>query len=673
MRRYFLNLIVLTVSLVLPLLSCEKHFQAEPAPDSSVADSLMEVAHMAHDNARILVLADSLETTGAFSRIKADYWRGYSYYSEWNNSLCQKYWYEAIALPINDKEDLAFHGRSANRLSDVLLVRGEYEAATRIALAAIEKMEEGGLTMNRDYAHLQLVVGCCELHNGNKELADEHFDEAYKILMTLMAESGVSGGPTHMDNIKTAVAGLTTITRHCLDKHYHSDALVWVSRLEYVMEEYKRQPEALPSSLDRRQTLMWLFKASALEGEGDHDAAADAYAMAQTFDFFNSPQGKVEAARYLIHAKRWNEAADSYRQLDGVAQIFGAGLTLDNIQIYLLPKFRANFYARRNEEALATGIQLCDALDSAIVWNRNDKAGELAAIYHTHEIQQENMEQKARLGSLRFFSAIAVIVLLIIGFMAFVIVRQRSALRLEEAYQELETASAQAQEASKVKTAFLQQISHEIRTPVNLLSGFAQLLTTPGIELDEKGMEDIKDGVVENTGRITDLISKILDLSDLVSKPQLSREDQVNPEQIASEAAGKCGIYDAPGIQFAIQIAGGVQDKEIVTNHQAAMRILELLLENAVKFTGEGSVILRIVARNDTLLFMVEDTGIGVPPGEAEHIFEHFVQLDDYQVGTGIGLSLARNLARKLGGDVILDTSYSFGARFVFSLPLNGE
>ena len=71
------------------------------------------------------------------------------------------------------------------------------------------------------------------------------------------------------------------------------------------------------------------------------------------------------------------------------------------------------------------------------------------------------------------------------------------------------------------------------------------------------------------------------------------------------------------------------------------------------------------------MYFLVEDTGIGVPPEEAEHIFEHFVQLDDYQVGTGIGLSLARSLGRRLGGDVVLDTSYTFGARFIFSLPLN--
>ncbi|MBO4434349.1 MAG: HAMP domain-containing histidine kinase [Bacteroidales bacterium] len=638
-----------------------------------MADSLMDVAHMAHNNARIIALADSLEEAGVFSRIKADYWRGYGYYSQWDNALCQQFWYEAVALPIKSREDLAYHGRSANRLSDIMLVRGEYQEATRIALESIQKMDDGDMSINRDYAHMKLVVGCCELHNGNKEQADEYFNKGYEVLMQLIAGTRSEGGPNHLDNIKTAVAGLTTVTRHCLDKHYHDDALKWIYRLEYIIEEYKRQPEAQPSSLDRRQTIMWIYRASALEGLGNHDAAASAYEMAQTFNYFSSPQGKVEAARYLVHAKRWSEAAECYRQLDGVAQIFGAGLTLDNIQVYLLPKFRSNFYSRHNEEALATGIQLCDALDSAIVWNRKDKAAEIAALFHTREIQEENVMQKANLERLRFISSLAVIVLLIIGFLVFVFLRHRSSLRLEEAYQQLEAANAQAQVASKVKTAFLQQISHEVRTPINLLAGFAQYLTTPGVELDEQSKAQIKDGVVENTGRITGLINKILELSDLISHPELERNDHITPHQIGLDAAAKSGINEAQRIQFIIQSAPDAKENEIVTNSHAAVRILEMLLENAMKFTTVGSVILRIICRQEYVLFLVEDTGIGVPSEEAEHIFEHFVQLDEYQEGTGIGLSLARSLARKLGGDVELDTSYRFGARFVFSLPLNGE
>ena len=640
---------------------------------SARADSIMEVAHIAHDYDRIFKLADSLEATGDFSKIKADYWRGYCYYSRFNQHMCQEYWYEAISLEIKNREDLAYYGRSANRLSDTMLNKGDYEAALRIALPAIEKLRAEGLTSYRDYGYLLITVGCCELNNGNKEVADSYFEEAYKIYSLLIENNDIDGGSTHEDNLKSAVAGYTTIARHCLGSNKYPDVLIWVDRLQNVIDEYKLQPETLPESVDRRQALALIFKASALEGIGNHEMAASVYDEALKYRFCTTPQGRVESAKYLILAKRWNEAADNYRQLDGVASIFGAGLTLDNIQMYLLPKFRANFNARRNDDALATGIKLCEALDSAIVWNRNDKAAELATIFHTQDIKQEFIQQKANLERERFISAIAVIVLLVLSFLLFVILRQRASIRLEEAYQELESAHNRAEEASRVKTAFLQQISHEIRTPINLLSGFAQLLTTPGMELDEQSMEQINNGVLENTGRITGLVSKILELSDLIGRTNLERNDSVTADEIADEAANGCGIRKAQGIQFDIQAPKSAKEQVLVTNKQAAMRILGLILENAVKFTGEGSVILRMVNRQGFLHFMVEDTGIGVPPEEAEHIFDNFVQLDDNKEGTGIGLSLARTLARRLGGDVILDTSYTFGARFVFSLPLTAE
>ena len=674
MYRFRGLLTSLALGVFLSVISCGRQVPSRPdARQLARADSLMEAAHLAHDNDRILMLADSLEAAGDYSRIKADYWRGYSYYSRWNVHLCQQYWYEAISLEIKDREDLLYSTRSANRLSDVMLSKGDFEAAMRVAAPAIDQMRANDLRLSRDYGYLLVTVGCCELNNRNKEQADAYFNEAYDLYMQLLADKGENSGSTHEDNLKTAVAGLTTVARHCLAEKRYADVLIWVERLEQVMEEYKRQPETTPQSIDRRQALALIFKATALEGLGSHEAAAATYDEALTCGFCYTPQGRVESARYLMLARRWNEAAENYSQLDGVVSIFGAGLTLDNIHQYIIPKYRANFNARRNDEALATGIQLCEALDSAIVWNHEDKAAELATLFHTQEIKEEFIKQEAHLERLRFGSAVAVIVLLMVSFLLFVILRHRSSIRLEEAYQELESAHARAQEASRVKTAFLQQITHEIRTPVNQLSGFAQLLTASGLELDQVSRDQINEGVIESTERITGLVNKILDLSDLITRTDLGRGDCERVGHIASEAAENCGIRQVAGIHFDMVASRDVLEQELYTNSQAAVRILSLLLENAIKYTGEGSVTLRIVRKQDLLYFLVEDTGIGVPAQEAEHIFEHFVQLDDYREGTGIGLSLARSLARRLGGDVVLDTSYSFGARFVFSLPLTAE
>ena len=97
-----------------------------------------------------------------------------------------------------------------------------------------------------------------------------------------------------------------------------------------------------------------------------------------------------------------------------------------------------------------------------------------------------------------------------------------------------------------------------------------------------------------------------------------------------------------------------------------------LLLGNAEKYTREGAIHLKVDVPSDKVVrYTVEDTGIGVPKAEAEHIFEEFVQLDENNEGTGIGLTVARSIANRLGGDVVLDTTYTSGARFIMTLPLN--
>ena len=654
------------LGLLLALPSLGRVHDLPRGPIAARADSLIEAAHLTHDFERIIVLADSLEATGDFSRIKADYWRGYGYYSTLDQHLCQVNWSEALNLEIRDRVDLEFYGRSANRLSDFMLAKGDFDAAMRVATPALEKLREGGMTSSRDYGYLLITVGCSELNNRDREQAHIYFEEANQLFTSLLADHG----PAYEDNLKSAVAGFTTIARHCLDEKYYAEAIIWADRLDNVMEDYSSRPETFPESADRRQTLSLLFRAAALEGLGERKAAAVAYDEALRHAYSRTDPGRVEATRYLMLAGRWKEAAENFRHLDNYLASYGPGPTLENIRLYLLPKYRANYNAHRSEEALATGLQLCEALDSAIVWNREDMAAELATIFQTQQMKQDFTEQRARLERVRFRSAVAMIVLLIVFFLSFIIIRQRSANRLEEAYQQLEQAHELAQEASRVKTAFLQQISHEIRTPVNLLSGFAQLLTTPGMELDEQSRAEINRGVVENTGRITGLVGKILELSDLISRSEMEKNDRITAMELAMEAVVQCGITKLEKIHFELQAPEDVRNQTLVTNERAAMRILGLLLENAVKFTEEGSVCLRMVPKPGFVHYLVEDNGIGVPPEDAERIFDHFVQLDDYREGTGIGLSLARSLARRLGGEVTLDTSYAPGARFVFSLPL---
>jgi signal transduction histidine kinase len=172
----------------------------------------------------------------------------------------------------------------------------------------------------------------------------------------------------------------------------------------------------------------------------------------------------------------------------------------------------------------------------------------------------------------------------------------------------------------------------------------------------------------------------MLELSDVNSQTVLERNDNITPLYIAEYAIMETGIAEMLHISFQLKKGEGAE-QSFNTNMRSVVRILELQLDNAIKFTqpAEGhlkpaenhqkeNVTLTVEATEDKVIFLIENTGITIPAKDAERIFDEFVQLDEYYNGTGIGLTVARSLARRLGGDIVLDTTYKEGARFVTTL-----
>ena len=273
----------------------------------------------------------------------------------------------------------------------------------------------------------------------------------------------------------------------------------------------------------------------------------------------------------------------------------------------------------------------------------------------------------------------AALLLLILFLSVITLLRLRSSKRLKEKNLELKQkndmlvlANKRAEESSRMKTDFIQQISHEIRTPLNILSGFTQVLTTPNVKLSDAERHDINQRITDNTNRITELVNKMLELSSMHSQSVIERTDETTAVQIAALAAQESGIQQATNFTFNLHF-DEANDKPIKTNLHSASRVLTLLLDNAKKFTKKGRVDLEVSYDevNSMVIYTITDTGIGIPAYESERIFQEFTQLDQYYDGTGIGLTVARSIARRLGGDIHLDTSYNNGARFIYTLPYN--
>ena len=242
--------------------------------------------------------------------------------------------------------------------------------------------------------------------------------------------------------------------------------------------------------------------------------------------------------------------------------------------------------------------------------------------------------------------------------------------RLRKKNEELAIARDKAQESLRMKSAFIKNISHEIRTPLNILSGFTQIMSQPDVDLPLEIRREASQRIQENTNRITSLINRLLALSELSSLNSIERSDSIGASELCQEAIRQSGIADRQRHEFRFDNSAG-DAVTVQTSLRYATSALVHLLDNAEKFTPEGgSITMKCDVSGKMLRISIEDTGCGVPKDKADAIFDEFVQLDEYKDGVGIGLTLSRNIVRRLGGDIVLDATCDRGARFFVMLPL---
>ena len=259
-------------------------------------------------------------------------------------------------------------------------------------------------------------------------------------------------------------------------------------------------------------------------------------------------------------------------------------------------------------------------------------------------------------------------------------------LEIEQARQELETRAQQLALASKYKSEFLANMSHELRTPLNSLLILAQLLAQNAARnLTPKQVEYAE--VIHSAGSdLLQLINDILDLSKVeAGKMALEPETVALPRLLEYLEATFRPLTGQKGLRFAITSASGTPDL-VVTDESRLQQVLRNLLSNAVKFTETGEVELSIklaspgqapaAVRPDgpVMVFLVKDTGIGIPEGQLENIFGAFQQADGTTSrkygGTGLGLSISREIAHLLGGEITASSNVGIGSEFTLYLPV---
>ena len=235
---------------------------------------------------------------------------------------------------------------------------------------------------------------------------------------------------------------------------------------------------------------------------------------------------------------------------------------------------------------------------------------------------------------------------------------------LKETEAELIQARDKAEMMDRLKSAFLANMSHEIRTPLNAIVGFSDLLVETE-ELEER-QEYIKI-VRENNDLLLQLISDILDLSKIEAGTFEFTNGDVDVYLLCEDIVRSMRMKAKEEVELVLD--NHLPVCHVISDRNRIHQVISNFVNNAMKFTSEGSIHVGYQLKDGELEFYVEDTGIGIEKEQLPHIFERFVKLNTFVHGTGLGLSICQSIVEQLGGRIGVDSEKGKGSRFWFTIP----
>lgn len=345
-------------------------------------------------------------------------------------------------------------------------------------------------------------------------------------------------------------------------------------------------------------------------------------------------------------------------------------LELNNMKLALTNN-RLKLMAYKDAEHLAWAASEENKLSSN---NRRLLSKQLSDSLRTLRLNHEAHIQKIKSDRTRIFTLLAIIAGILALALHYLRLKKKRSKYLKETNKtltntitQLSIAKDEAMESDKKKTEFIQEISHEVRTPLNAIVGFSQMLASGDIKNEDK--EEIKKIITTNSDKLNILITNILDLTNIESGKYLMKEEKTNINAVCRDATEKASLYLTDGIDLTFHTS--LPDTYTIwTDGQRVTQVLTNLLSNAIKNTEEGSVKLECQADEKRVTFSVTDTGSGIPEDKRQEIFQRFCKLDKFKQGTGLGLSICKEIAKRLNATIEIDTTYKEkGTRFVFRLP----
>lgn len=406
------------------------------------------------------------------------------------------------------------------------------------------------------------------------------------------------------------------------------------------------------------------------------------------YDFNNSQRPSIY---YMMAKKRYPEALEILEK-----QVDNPYNELFVRHLYKLMSEAANAVGDK-DAMLRAAMGYNDVLEYYLRQSSLERSREIKAVYDFGDIQAEkaDMEQKNREEEMdrrqvKYMIILASAIVLLIGLILFLTLYQRARRlsqrlsvsnailveqrdNLQHIQKDLIEARDRARKADRHKTDFIHNMSHEVKTPLNAIVEYSHLIVDNMSEEKRKYIDKYARIVELSADMLRTLVDDVLDIASMdngTGTPVSINTTSV--KALCEVAVDSVRKYKPEGVELRFA-NDDIPDKVINTDAKRVEQVLINLLTNGLKFTEEGYVELsyKVDTGTDRMVFVVTDTGIGIPDGKEEMIFERFVKLSSLSQGLGLGLNICRLIAERLGGEVKVDTTYAGpGSRFIFSVPM---
>ena len=227
------------------------------------------------------------------------------------------------------------------------------------------------------------------------------------------------------------------------------------------------------------------------------------------------------------------------------------------------------------------------------------------------------------------------------------------------------------EEESKLKASFLAAMGHEIRTPVNIITGFSQILAQTGSETSEEELKSYSQIIADNTEQLLRLLNDVLKSNPESEEMHMALKTW-KVKDFVEELYATYNVVIPDHLEY--NMVRGPEDVNVNVNRSSMMQVMSNLVNNAVKFTKEGGITMGWECTEEDVVIFLEDTGIGIPKEKQELIFDRYYKESSSTAGAGIGLSLCRRLVENMNGKIIVKSEPGKGSRFelIFKKAYNG-